>query len=428
MRRAVLLLAIMAVAAAGCGGQKNNKAKPEERGIPVGLAAVEQATMVEAVPVTGTLNALNEAAISPQVTARVSAVHAREGDTVTKGQLLIELDQTDFLAQVNQARAGVAASQAQLAAARKRLAVIEEGARSEEREIARSHLEQAEAALRQAEADLERMRTLYQQGGVAKQQLDAAETGYDVARTNRDSARQALELTEKGARPEEVDAVREEVAAAAAGLRASRAMLARAEEVLGYTVIRSPLAGVVYERDIEPGEVASTMGGPPLLRIADVGSVYYEATVPERLAPRVHAGQRVTVIIHADGEQTLEGEVTVLMPVADPGSRNFLAHIAIPRVAGISRPGAYASGSIILEERPEVVVVPKDAVVERGGKMLVFVVEKGKAAQREVSLGLTDKTRAEVISGVKRGESVIVEGAQGVKDGDPVMVQKGEGA
>ncbi len=430
MRRALLLMALTAMTAAvcGCGGRGRKQEEAKERGIPVSAASVGTGTMVDAIPVTGTLKAANAAAISAQVTARVEAVHVQEGDSVTKGQVLIELEQDSFLAQVQQARAGLAGAKAQLAAARQQLEILEQGARPEERDIARARLEQAEAALRQAEADRDRMRRLYEQGGAAKQQLDAAETAYEVARTNWESARQSLELTEKGARPEEIEAARQQVEAAAAGVRAARAALARAEEMLSYTVIRSPLNGVVFQRQVEPGEIASSMGGPPLMLIVDPGSVYYEAHVPERVAPRVHPGQKVEVTLHVNGEQSLEGKVESLVPVADPASRKFVARIAIPSGANAARPGGYASGRIITQEHKDVLVVPKDAIVERDGKTLVFVVEEAKAVQREVVLGLSDETRAEVVSGVKEGEKIIVEGAQGVKDGDPVIVQEPEGA
>ena len=126
--------------------------------------------------------------------------------------------------------------------------------------------------------------------------------------------------------------------------------------------------------------------------------------------------------------EALEGKVESLVPVADPASRKFVARIAIPSGANAARPGGYASGRIITQEHKDVLVVPKDAIVERDGKTLVFVVEEAKAVQREVVLGLSDETRAEVVSGVKEGEKIIVEGAQGVKDGDPVIVQEPEGA
>ncbi len=429
MRRALLLAALTAVAVScGCGGRARKQEETKERGIPVSAAPVGRGTMVDAIPVTGTLKASRQADIRAEVTARVKAVHVQEGDAVAKGQILVELEQENFLAQVQQARAALAAAKAQLAAARQQLEILEQGARPEEREIAKARVEQAEASLRKAKADRDRMRRLYRGGGVAKQQLDDAETAYKVARTDLESARQSLELTEKGPRPEEIEASRQQVEAAAAGVHSSRAALARAEETLGYTVIRSPLDGVVYRRNVEPGEIASAMGGDPLLRIADPTSVYYEAGVPERVAPRVHPGQRVRVTIHVNGGQSLEGRVISVVPVADPASRKFVARIALPRGANAARPGGYASAEIIAQEHKDVLVVPKDAVVERNGKTLVFVVEDGKAVQREVRLGLSDKTRAEVLSGVKEGEKIIVEGAQGVKDGDPVIVQEQEGA
>lgn len=430
MRRFIALpLVVAAALMIGCAGRgdKTNQSGSDDRGVPVAVAPVERATMVQAVPVTGTLKALREAAVTAQVSARVVEVRVREGDTVSKGQVLATLDRTELTTQADQNRAAVEAAEAHLQAARKRLQVLEMGARSEEREIARSRLEQAEAALRQAEADLARMRRLFDQGGIAKQQLDGAQTAYDTARTNRDAARQTLELTEKGPRPEEIEAARQEVKAAAAGLEQAGAALARAQEMLGYTVIRSPLSGVVYERHIEPGEIVSTMGGPPLLRIADLSSVYYEATVPERLAPQVHAGQRAQVMVHWDGERAFQGKVELLVPVADPESRNFLARVAIEKAAGITMPGVYASGSIVVQERADALTVPKDAIVERSGRSLVFVITGDKAEEREVKIGLTERTRAEILSGVQAGERVVVEGAQGMKNGDQVLVQKAEG-
>jgi multidrug efflux pump subunit AcrA (membrane-fusion protein) len=424
------LAALAAVAVlAGCARpqQKPNQTKPEERGVPVAAAPVERGDMVQAVPVTGSLKALREAAIAPQITARVKEVRVREGDAVGQGQVLVVLDDTTAAAQVRQAREAVAVAGAQAEAARRRLQVLEMGARSEQRDIARSQLEQAEAALRNAESNLERRRRLYEQGGVSKEELDSAQTAYDSARTSRDAAKANLELTERGPRPEEVDAAREELRAAEAAQRQAKAGLAAAEEVLGYTVIRSPLSGTVYERNIEPGEIASTMGGAPLLRISDLKSIYYEATVSGRLAPQVHAGQAVAINVRGDGSHSLQGKVLNLVPVANPSSRDFLVRISIPDLQGVSRPGVYADGSIIAQERKGVLVVPKDAIVERGGRPVVFAVDDGKVRQREVQVGLIDRSRTEILSGVALGDRVVVEGAQALKDGDTVMVQQAGG-
>ncbi|MCJ7821701.1 MAG: efflux RND transporter periplasmic adaptor subunit, partial [Armatimonadetes bacterium] len=379
------------------------------------------------VTVTGTIRAHREADITPQTNARVLEVTVREGDAVRQGQALIKLDPTQAESTVRQARAGKDAAAARLSAARSRLQILEQGAREEERAIARSRLEQAEAALRTTQADLDRLRGLFDQGAVSKQQLDAAQMGYDTARTNRDSARQTLDLTEKGARPEEIDAARKDVQAGAAALAQMEAALASASEMLSYTVLRSPFDGVVYQRSVNPGEIVSTMGGPPLLRLADLSSIYYEATVPERVALKVEAGQRVDVVVQGNGDRAVEGKVERLVPIADPMSRDFLVRISIVDGTTSTKPGMFARGAVIVKERTDVVVIPKAAVLDREGKSVVFVVKDDTAQSRAVVVGLTDRTRAEMIGGVDAWETVVIAGAEGLRDGSLVQVREAGG-
>lgn len=430
MKRGIALsLMLAALLAPGCArsGSSGDGSEEEQVRIPVMVASAVVEPMSDRVTVTGSIRAQQEAAIQPQISAEVLEVKVREGDLVRAGQVLLTLERTQLESQARQARAGVAAAQARLEASRSRLEILEQGAREEERAIARSRLEQAESALRMAAADLQRMQGLFEQGAISKQQLDAAQTSFDVARTNRDSARQSLELTEKGPRAAEIEAARRDMEAGAAGLEQARAARAQAEELLSYTVIRSPIAGVVYERNIEPGELASTGGQTPLLRVADPSSVYYEATVSERMAPKVCPGQRVELSVQVNGARTLRGEVLRIVPVANPASRDFLVRIGISGNTEAVRAGVFARGSIVVEERTEAVLIPKDALVDREDRILVYVVSGGVARERQVQVGLTDRTRAEIISGLEAGETVVVVGAQGLADGDPVALRESGG-
>jgi RND family efflux transporter MFP subunit len=415
-------IAVSLAALSGCTRFGGAKGPVEETtpGVPVETAPAILGTMAETVTVTGTIRASREASIGAQMSAQVLDVKVREGDHVAAGQVLISLDPTQAQAQARQARAGVEAERARLQAAQRRLEVLELGARSEERAIARSRLEQAESALRTAKADLDRLQGLFEKGAVSKQQLDDAQVYYDTARTNRDSAKQSLELTEKGARPEEVEAARKDAEAAAAGLDQAKGMLAEAQERLGYATIRSPLAGIVVSRSVEPGEIVS-MGGDPLLRVADPSSVYYEAQIPERVALRVKPGQRVDVIVQGDGDRKVKARVERVVQVADPSRRDFLMRISIVEGAELMKPGMFARGAVVVQETSGAVVVPKDALVERDGKLLAFVVEGGKVVQRELQVGITDAEQAQVLSGLKPGDSVVVVGAQGLRDGDLVQ-------
>jgi membrane fusion protein (multidrug efflux system)/multidrug efflux system membrane fusion protein len=197
--------------------------------------------------------------------------------------------------------------------------------------------------------------------------------------------------------------------------------------MVGYTVIRSPFAGVVYQRSVDSGEIASTMGGTPLLRLADLSSVYYEATVPERAALKVTAGQRVDVTVQGDGDRVVVGKVERLVPIADPMSRDFLLRISIVDPSDVIKPGIFARGAVVVQERRDVVVIPKAAIVQREGNQVVFIVDGERAEARTLVLGLTDSTRAEVIRGVDAGEKVVVVGAEGLQDGAVVQVRSGGG-
>jgi len=424
-RRILLALLLAGAMTAGCtrfATRKGAPTKGERAGVPVAAVPARLETMVERVVVTGTIRAQRQADVSAQIAARVLGVTVREGDAVAEGQILVTLDRSETESQTRQARAGVEAARARLEAARRQLEIMELGARSEELAIARSRLDQAESALRTAAADLARLQGLFQRGAVSRQQLDGAQMAYDTALTNRDSAKQSLELLQKGPRQEAIEAARKEVEAAAAGLDQAQAGLAQAQERLSYTVIRSPLAGVVCERNVDPGNIV--MPGPSLLRVADPSSVYFEARVPERAGLQVRQGQPVEVTVQGDGTYSVQGKVERLVPVADPASRDFLVRVSLTDDSRVSRPGMFARGAVIVQQRPNTVVVPKDAVVEREGKPFLFVVEAGKARQRPITVGLSDRANAEIRSGLRPGESVVTVGAEGLKDGDPVQIRQ----
>jgi HlyD family secretion protein len=436
-----VLIVVVALGALTVGKGRRPK-KPAEAarpaGTPVVLATVTAGAMDDSVPVTGTLRALKEAEIRPQISARVQEVPVREGDSVAPGQVLLVLDRTDTDAQVRQAEAALGTAQAaegaaraQWRAAQQRLKVVEQGARSEERAIARTRVAQAEADLKKAEADLSRRQQLFADGAVSKEELDTMQTHRDTAQATLEATQQQLRLTEAGARPEElaaarddVDAARKQVESAHAGVAQAAAAVARAQQLLSYTTIHSPIGGVVYERQIEPGEIASP-GNDPILRVADLGSVYFEAIIPGRLADRVRTGQTVEVAVRGDGSTRTQGAVLKVVPVANPSSRDFVARVSIPGGAGITRPGMYAEGRIIVSQHRGVPVIPKDAIVERSGSQVVFVASGDTVQERAVKIGLTDAQQAEVVSGLHAGEKVVVQGAQLLNSGDSVTIQEG---
>lgn len=266
MRFPPLLLAVLLAITAGC--QRN--------------AALE---------VVGTLEwdriELTADAAEPIVTIAV-----REGEVVTTGQLVLKLDARRVQAQLDQARA-------LLDQQRARLAEVERGPRPELITQAQAQLAGAVGSLASARHELERVRPLVSKKLLSPQDLDQAQAGYDTALAARDVARAALTQLETGSTREELDQAQAAHAAAAAAVRALEVSLERLE-------IRAPVAGVIDDLPLEPGErpqagavVAVLLAGP-----APHARVY----LPEPLRTRVHTGSRATV--HVDGiEQPFTGHV-----------------------------------------------------------------------------------------------------------------------
>lgn len=478
-RISVLVLAALALAlVAGCGGPKKvspeqapsaGPAKPETRTV-VRLEPARVEEMVETVEITGSLAALDDLTLSPKIAGRLSRVLVREGDTVRAGQLVATQETDELLTQLRQAEAGLAsarsalaqaeagarsspvvtaatirAAEAALAQARAALKKLEEGARRQEIEQAQKAVDAAKAAWDLAVADHARIADLYAKDAVSKQQLDAAKTGMDTARAQYESAQATLSLVKEGAREEDIEAARqavrqaeqqlvqakelrttdvvrqEQVAAARAAVAQARAQVQLANQQLENTRIYCPVSGQVEARLGHPGQMA--MPGQAILRVVSLGSVYFEGNVSETQLANVGVGQPVSVRLDAYPGRTLGGRVAAIRPVGDDQARLFTVRVALERGGLVLKPGMFARGEIAVRRVPSAVVVPKDAVVSRGGEPVVFVVKGGTAQKRPVTLGLSNAHLVQV-TGVVPGEQVVVKGADMLVDGGKVQLEK----
>ena len=258
MKKAVIALVLIVAALAAftsLGAKRSHKrivpTQAQIRanvGVPVSVGEIARGDVEETISATGDIAALTSVSLASKSTSRVVEVAAREGDTVRAGQVLIRLDPSDAISQVNSAQAGLLAararlSQAQTAAAaqdtqssaaiaqanaaleiaQSHLAVVKKGARSQERLVAQNAVDSAKANLANASANYKRYKGLAEQGAVSAQQLDTYKTQYDIAQAQYDSAVQQLSLIKEGARPEDIDAAESQVKQAREGLRTARA-------------------------------------------------------------------------------------------------------------------------------------------------------------------------------------------------------------
>lgn len=459
--------------------------------IPVQVASVQSGTLASTIPVTGSIQALQDVQLSARAAGRVIEVTAREGQAVRKGQLIVRQDTTDLEANVRQAQAtiqsnvakvsqartnyqigiiqaqqAVLLARAQVAAARQNYLKLKRGSRPQQVLTAQNQVALAKANLDNAATILHRNQTLFSQGAIAKADVDTAQTNYAVYNQQYRSAQQSLSLTVEGSQREDIaaaaaqvqqqettlrnaEANRQQVALRRDDIIAAQAAVAQAKDTLAFNqqqvsngYIRSPIDGIVAARTTEPGQIASP--GTALMRIVNVQTVYYEPTVSATDFTQIAPGQSVTIHVDALPGRQFSGKVQGVFPAASATNRVFSLRVTVANPRSELRPGMFARGALLTQVHRNVTLVPVAALMPvqtdtgdvqsssgtaTGATTLppqqVFVVGPGsKAVARPVTLGIVTATQAEVVSGVRPGDSLIVTGQGQVHPGDLVKVER----
>jgi len=377
--------------------------------ISVEVTPVATQTLTISVAAGGSVEAIQDVTVSSKIGGRVIAVPVREGDTVSVGQVLARLETGELMAQLQQAQATLQAAQA-------RLQMLEQGARPQERAQVEATVAQAKANYANAQENFARMKSLYEAGAIGKAQLDAAQLQADVARQQYEAARQQWSMVETGPRIEERQMARAQVAQAQAGLAYARLQVDNA-------TITSPLAGTVTRRFVDPGVTLAFPGQMAVAKVAQIDSVYVVLDVSETDLDRVRLGQPVTLRMDAYPDKVFTGTVREIGQAAEARTRVFRVKAIVPNAGHPLKPGMFGRGEISVARRENALVIPRDAVSDQGGDSTVFVAEGGKAQLRKIRLGVVSGPVVEVLSGLTKGEVVIVTGQSGVTDGTPITVR-----
>ncbi len=206
-----------------------------------------------------------------------------------------------------------------------------------------------------------------------------------------------------------------------AALAAAEATLAQLKTRLAYATIRSPIDGVVTERQVETGDIVSN--NLRLFTIADVSTLVTRVLVSELDVGALRAGQTVAMSVDALPGERFQGRIRRIFPSADSSTRMVPVEVAISgSAASRLRPGYTARSTFQLDERKDAVLVPARAVLGTTGARSVFVVIDGKAVRRGVRVGPEVEGLVEVLEGIQTGDSVIVTGATEVREGATVRI------
>jgi membrane fusion protein (multidrug efflux system) len=193
---------------------------------------------------------------------------------------------------------------------------------------------------------------------------------------------------------------------------------------LSYANVKAPIAGVIAQRSIKPGNFVQI--NTPIFRIVDNSRLEATLNVPERELATLKAGQPVKLQVDALPGRTFEGTVDRIAPVVDAGSGTFRVIMAFdggdPLQPGQLQPGMFGRIRIDYDQRADALVIPRAALLEGETDSAVYTVREGKAVRVPVKLGYIDGAYAEVVDGLKVGERVVTAGKVALRDGSAVQV------
>lgn len=349
----------------------------------VSVAPVQTGSVADRLTVTGTVQAADLLAVTPQIGGlQIRRVLVEAGDRVITGQPLVTLDDTELRTQIQQAEAEIDVAQAHV-----------------QQEVA--NLAQAEATLAEAEANLDRYQSLADQGAVSLEELDSRAT---QAMTRRES----------------VGVAQADVASAEATVRSRQLELARLQTQLTYTTVNAPTDGIVAERPASVGDVSSLSN--EVVSLIQNNQLELAVEVTQAQLPEVAVGAPVTITTSKDPTINLTGTVQEIQPLVDPESRNAQVLIRLPANERL-RSGMFLIADIEAGQRSGQTIPAPALLPQPDGSLQVYVLSpEGTAVARTVEVGTRLSDKVEILQGLQPGEQVIVAGASFVQEGDVVTV------
>ncbi len=408
MKRQILLF-LPALFLAGCGSVPEEA--PPRPVVEVKVAKAEITDVKLTVRAPAYVFAREQANINARITAPIRKLLVRKGDNVAAGQVLVQLDNQDLLAQRDEAAAAVTDAEANLQR-------VTSGTLPTDIERARGEAASREAALNQAQKFYERRRQLFEQGAIPQRDLLLSETELAQAKANHEVATRALDLLQHQSRDKDILMAKSKVEQAQARLSLVKAQVDFAE-------IRSASAGTITEQFMFPGDMAKP--DAPIFTVMDLAVAVARAQIPEAGAAGVRPGESCTFAPADAAGTSFAGRISVVNQAIDPARRTVESWCEIPNPKRALRAGAFGQVLIVTGIAPNSIVVPVAAVqfaegTQRGVVMVAG--EKGLAVRKEVEAGEVFDGKVQIKSGLALGESVIVQGAYGLAEGTQIRLQE----
>lgn len=398
MKRNFILIGLIAgalVFAAGCGKKEESAAKlaPSAEVLNVPTAKVTKSAFEDFYEATGTVKAKTTTQVAANMMGRIVSFPVAEGDTVSRGQTLVEIDNRESRTQLQKAQAGLKEAEAALVE-------IDKSAVA-----ANAAVKTAEVNRVLAEQTFARFKELYERKSASGQE-------YDEAQSKLKAASSEVERAKAG-----VQAILSKKQQINARIEQAKADIANTKIYEGYGRIAAPVSGIIVKKYAESGAIASP--GAPLLSIEDNSQYRLEAAVEESRSKLIQIGSRAQIRIDALGQGEFFGTVAEITPSADAASRTYTVKIDLP-ANPLLKSGLYGLARFPVSQK-ETISVPQTAIVQRGQLSGIYTVAADGTAQfRIVTTGKTSDGMVEILSGVSEGDEFVSADAQRISEGAKV--------
>ena len=383
-QRLLTFLFVVAFVCAGCGRSAppatnstnaQTSASPSYANQSIETEIVTPQTITGTILATGKVLAAEDrtAVIGPVNSGRIVRLYAGQGSRVKKGQRLADLESAD----IDQAESDYL----------KALADAENARRT------------AAAEIKLAQETYDRTKTLYEKTIVPGKNLQTAEHDLEVAKA---SAAASIASTKAA-----LTAARRRLLILGMNDAAIDALSTK-QDLGAVFSLKSPIDGIVVERNASLGATVGTDAN--LFKIIDISRVWVDANVFEKDLERVRNGQEVKLMTTAFPGTAFSGRVILISTVVDPETRTVKVRTEVPNPDGRLKPDMFANVQIVTDLNRSAISIPQAAVLDDGGKSVVFVAENGEYKKRQVTEGIKGNDRVEIIDGLKAGDKVVIKG------------------
>jgi RND family efflux transporter MFP subunit len=388
----IVICAVVIVAVIGAIVVKNNLSASKKVSAPATVAKIS----VEVQSVKGmeknstdvyksTLEASEQGIVNSKIAARIISISVENGQYVNAGDTIATLDDQDI-------RNNIKASESQLKVTEQQLA------------SAQVSIKKLKTSLDDATRNYDRQKNLYDKGGISKVDFEAAEKTLSNAQADFETGNVSIQTAE-------------------ANINAQKVSLSNLQDNLNNTVIKAPISGVISEKTMNIGQMASA--GTALAKVNNISSLYATIQIPQDKINNTKIGQPASVTLEGS-DKTYNGTVQNIDLSADATARVFNCKIKVDNTDNMLHPGVFAKVELIGDEKIQEISVPIKALVGTEGDYSVFVNDNGIAKKQEVKIGGTDGNNVQITSGIKDGDQVICTNTSTIQDGNEIEINSTE--